>query len=302
MNREQWLAARREIITASDVAAILGYDDRRTALDVYVNKITGQEIEDSDAMLLGRCLEDGIGRAYAVKTGRPVSEFPEYYMAVHPEIPWLAATPDRETERPTPVRVDDSVVKMSIGESGPLEIKHAGWMKRRDWEDSAPLFVQIQLQIQIACMSTSWGAYCGVVGGSEIHYDDMDFNKAFFDNAVEQLDEFHWRLKHKRPPAVDCPKHLKAIKALYPNDNGETVDLSPEIELLDAQREEAKRTAKESDAQADELEAKIREAIGSATFGKLPSGVILSLKTTPRKGYTTVVKPTTYRTLRRISK
>jgi putative phage-type endonuclease len=288
MKREQWLEKRRTLITASDVAAILGWDDRRTALDVYVNKITGQEIEDSDAMLLGRCLEDGIGRAYAIKTGRPVSEFPEHYLAVHPDIQWLAATPDRETQRDN--------------ESGPLEIKHAGWIKRRDWEDGAPLFVQIQLQTQIACMSASWGAYCGVVGGMEIHYGDEDRNDAFLLSAITQLDEFHWRLENKRPPPVDSPKHLKAIKALYPADNGETVDLGDDIQLLADQLEAAKSISKSSDEQVDELSAKIRSAIGESTFAKLPDGTILSLKTTNKNGYTSVLKPASYRTLRRISK
>ena len=289
-SRSEWLDARQKYITASEVAAILGWDERRTALDIYVAKKTGSHIGDNDAMLIGRCLEGGAASVYAEKTGRPIYD-PNPCLAVHAELPWLAATPDRLTW----ATEEDS---QSVGGS-PLEIKNAGWVKRRDWEDGAPLWVQIQLQIQMACLGAIWGAYCGIVGGCEIHLGDVDFSEEFFGDAVERLEEFKWRLDNNKAPPVDSPKHLRAMKLLHPNDNGETVDLSQEILGLANQLEAEKEVIKSSSESKDEIEARIREAIGSATFGRLPDGTVMSLKTTARKGFTSVVKPTTFRTLRR---
>jgi putative phage-type endonuclease len=293
-NRAEWLHNRRELITASDVAAILGWDDRRSPLDVYASKITGSEISDNDAMLLGRCLEGGIATAYAEKTGRQVLATNGFTMWFHDSFPWLAATPDRLIFK------ENTVDFSRPPETGaPLEIKHAGWMKRRDWEDDAPLFVQIQLQIQMACMGAQWGAFCGVVGGAEIHYGDLDLNQPFIDTTIEKLDEFRWRLKNSRPPEPTMARDLRAVKKLFPLDSGKTVDLSDEYKSLADQWETAKQLSKENDGRAEELESKIRAAIGGATFATLPDGTVLSLKTTARKGYTCEVKPTTYRTLRR---
>lgn len=43
-DRAGWLALRRTMVTASDVAAILGEDQHRSALSVYVDKITERQV------------------------------------------------------------------------------------------------------------------------------------------------------------------------------------------------------------------------------------------------------------------
>lgn len=292
-SREQWLAKRRELITASDVPAILGWDPRRTAWDVFADKMTGQSMSDNDAMIIGRELESGIASVYAKKTGRKIVN-PESGLYVHSDIPWLGATPDRLTWR------DENAEDVMPWEPGcPLECKHVGFYNKAAWEDGAPLYVQIQSQIQQACMGAPWGAFCGIVGGSEIHLGDLDFNSEFFESALPHLEEFLRRLRENDPPPVDSPKHLGPVKKLYPLDNGETVELSSEYLDLANQWEAQKTLGKQADEAREELEARIRAAIGAATFGRLPDGTILALKTTQRKGYTCEVKPTSFRTLRR---
>lgn len=60
-NTEDWLDIRRQHITGTDVAALMGVSPYTTALDVYLNKtIGGGEIEDNDSMRFGRTFEAAI--------------------------------------------------------------------------------------------------------------------------------------------------------------------------------------------------------------------------------------------------
>jgi predicted phage-related endonuclease len=311
MDKAEWLKKRKEMITASDVAAILGFGAHKTALDVYVEKVMGTEMADNDLLLMGRALEDGIAKIYEIKTGNKIvaggydilldfvrpdmpwwggkeivsGDKDDILFFVHPDIPWLGATPDRI------VRREDI--------DGPLECKHVGFYKRDEWQDGPPDWVVIQNQIQQACMKAPWGAFCGVVGGSEIHYGDLEFKSDFLEAAYPVLDEFHQRIKRKDPPPVENHRHLKAMKALHPLDNGVTIKLDESFTALANELEQAKEDIKELAEKKDELEAKLREAMGDNTFAVLSDKSILSLKTTENKGYDKKVKPFTYRTPRR---
>jgi putative phage-type endonuclease len=293
-SRDEWLTERnRLVINASDAAAIMGFgaptisgEPRQTALDVYVSKKVPTDV-DNDAMLIGRCLENGISEIYASKTGRVVENPGDYTIFVHDEYPWIGSTLDR-------------VIRLDNPEStGPLELKHAGWMKRREWSDGVPLWLQIQLQLQIQCAKSSWGAFCGIVGGADIHYGDMDRNDRFFESALPVFDEFRWRLENNRPPPVESHRNLDSVKKLFPEDSGETIELGEQDLFLANRRETLKRSNKEIEKEIKEIEAKLKLSMEKATWGKLPDGSILSLTTTKNKGYTKVVDPYMYRTLRR---
>lgn len=61
-DRDTWLAARRTGIGSSDVAAILGVADQRTALHVWHDK-RGELVDDAgEPALWGRLLEDPVAR------------------------------------------------------------------------------------------------------------------------------------------------------------------------------------------------------------------------------------------------
>lgn len=290
VSKKEWLSNRRYApsggyrITASDVGAILGWDPRRTALNVCENKINGSETPDNDDMMAGRCLEPGIADFYEKKTGRLVRNPGDTFMNVHPDFDWLAATPDRFT--------------WEIGEEesqgSPLEIKHARSKKWREWQDGAPLWVQIQVQTQIACAVAPWGAYCGFVGGAPF-MGDIERNDGFIDSTLLILDDFILRLNAGILPDVTAPRDLTPIKKLYPHDNGETIMLTADDKDLADGWQQAKEDRKKSEDEREMKEAKLRAKIGGATFGSLPDGTILSLKTTVRKD------GVTYRTLRRMS-
>ena len=62
--RAAWLAGRKSGLGGSDAAAVLGLSKWRTAVDVYMDKLSdGHEQEQSDPMYWGRCLSSSSPRS-----------------------------------------------------------------------------------------------------------------------------------------------------------------------------------------------------------------------------------------------
>ena len=118
---------------------------------------------------------------------------------------------------------------------------------------------------------------------------------------VAKLDEF-WGYVERRemPPVDESEATAKALARIYPEDDGETVDLPIEASKWDEELEEIKARQKKVKEERTALENKIKAALGVATFGQLPDGGRFSWKLQERSGYT--VKPTQFRVLKRLKK
>jgi putative phage-type endonuclease len=283
--RERWLARRRELVTASDCAAILGYDPRRGPLAVYAEKIGAVEGPEGDWLEFGRDVEGAIAKGYARKTGRPVRDLGGHELQVHPDCPWLAATLDRETEGcellPAPAGVEGPA---------PLELKAVGGRAVGGWRDEEPQHFVIQVQIQMACTARQWGAlgamFHGMVGSIEPR--DVPRNDRFLRAALPVLEAFHLRVKRRQPPEeVDAlPATSYALRHLFADTDGETIPLDHAALEAANRLERAKQRLEDATEEAEELANRLRRIMGPAAFGALPDGSFLSLKVTPRRGYT----------------
>lgn len=299
--REAWLAARRELITASDVAAILGEDPRRGPLAVYASKVGEVEAVETVPMRRGRRFEGAIADEYADQTGRPVGALGEYEITRHPDIPWLGATLDRLTagSPATPDPFGGTVAESRGGRvvgHAPLQLKMAVG-SAQDWKDEPPLGPVIQVQVEMACYSSSWGALTALVGPGPLATVDLVRDDAFFKALVPQLERFRWHVEHRIPPEADGkPGTGEAIRRLWAGEDGATVPLDAEAERLVSEWESAKDRIAAADATATALENRLRARVGSASFGALPDGRFLTRTLTKRKGY--FVEPTEYRVLR----
>jgi putative phage-type endonuclease len=295
--RKAWLARRKELLTASECAAVLGQDPRRGPLAVYAEKVGDVEVEETPWMRWGRRVEGAIAEGYAEETGRPVTDLGAHEIQVHPALPWLGATLDRQTagSEKTPAPIDHGPFY-----GAPLEAKAVAGHKAAEWREDPPLEYQIQLQVQIACTSATWGSLVALIGGLSLAWRDLLRNDRFLAAALPKLEEFWLRVQRRDPPEADAlPGTTIAIKRLWSEDDGETVALGHEaLELVDGWEAARLRTTEAEERQQD-LENKLRLRLQGATFGALPDGTFVTLKTTSRKGYTAVVEPTTYRTLRR---
>jgi predicted phage-related endonuclease len=185
---------------------------------------------------------------------------------------------------------------------GDLEIKNVGAFNS-DWRDgkdiSLPLYVQAQVQHQLAVTGFGWAVVAALIGGNSLKTIEVARNQEFIDELEAKAVEFWDRVQRKEAPPIDGSEASnKAVKRLHPDDSGETVELTEDARSLAEGWEEAKEEEKTAKAHALEADNKLRAMIGAATFGKLPDGRIISLKTTEKAGYTSTVKPSKFRTLK----
>lgn len=268
--RETWLRRRRELVCASDVAAILGFDPNRSAIQVYMEKLGLESAEETELMIRGREFEDPIAWAYTRQTGRYAHNLGSFEIQLHPRAPWLGATLDRVTgarETTAPLQL-----KMALGSA-------------RDWRDEPPLHYQAQVQTEIACFGSSWGAIAALVGPGPLWVQDIVRDDAFMDAALPPLEEFLWRVRRKEPPPVDNSLALEPMRRLYAGGNGRTVELGDDAGQEFTQWIAAKDAVGHAESWAEEMEARLRARLGEATFGTLPGGQVLALK--QRKGCAT---------------
>lgn len=292
-SEEQWRAIRRELVTASDAAAILGADTHRGPLSVYADKVSGIEQEDRLPMRRGRRFEAAIADEYGEQMRRPVEPLRAFEISLHPDLPWLGATLDRLTlgtlQAPDPFGGCDT--------RGPLQIKMAIGSASEWSEEDPPLRFVIQVQIEMACYGARWGSLCALTGPGPLKVHDLERDDAFLAEAIPRLEEFRDRVRRREPPPADAlPETARALSRLWPADDGSTVLLDraalDTVNRWEAAQAREQKAAAEAAAATNELHRRL----GPAAFGSLPDGSYLSLKTTRRGGYT--VKPARYRTLR----
>jgi len=269
--REAWLEAHEGIISASRVATILGMNPWRSPLSEYAVSVGAMAPEqETISMRRGLAMEPLIAALYAEETQRLTVQPKPFTMFYHPAYPWIACTPD--------------AMWRNGGACGVLELKDVGHRMASEWDDEPPLIYRVQLQVQIWVMREHGldgpGSLAAVLDGSRFVWRDEVLHQEFIDAIIPRLEEFRRRVELRDPPPAigGDESSLEALKALYPTDSGETVWLPPEAEEWARQYEEAKCQEKEAGERKNMARALLYGAIGNATFGRLPSGLVYSLK------------------------
>ena len=284
----EWLKARKELLTASDMASIFGANPFKSELTLWAEKTGAVEPDDlsqSEPVQWGKVFQDAIGRRFGSKTGRTVKPAPPFNIYVHPEVEFLGATLDFwETDE-------------KKGE-GILETKAAV----SPWQDEPPIGYQIQLQCQLAVTRLPYGTLCAFQG--MLHpptWIDYEANPAFIKTLISRAEAFWWRVKTKNaPPVVNdgSESTRETLKALYPRDLGTQVALPPEAMAWTLELSTLKDGAKQLDEQIKARENAIKAAIGDATFGVLADGTGWSWKEQVRNDPPREARETRFRVLR----
>lgn len=299
-SRDVWLASRTTAIGASEVAGLFTDENgnslspHTTPTKLYLER-TGQlqpEELNAEHVAMGNLMEPVIAGIYEQRTGRKLWRGGDYCVAVHPTIPQLRATPDRW------------VVEAKDREGlGLVQLKNANAFMIHDWDDGPPRHIEIQVQAEMCVTGRDWDSVAVIFGGNHFEKYDIERNVDFCAEIEEQVKWFFGRVRGMDPPPIDgSKKTLEAIRRLHPSDDGSTRLLPEEavawLDLLETAKAEGKQ-AEERETQA---KAKLIDAIGAATFGELPDGRKLSLKTTETQDRVSVVRGSKFRTLRIMSK
>ena len=139
----EWFAARKGKITASIAAACLGLNPYESAAKAW-RIIKGTEPDhDNYHMRRGRDKEAAARRLYEARHGVQVAEAG---FVVHPQLPWLGASPDG-----------------LVGPMGVLELKCP-----KALPEDVPVYHTVQCVIQMACTGRWFTDYLAYVGPGQI--------------------------------------------------------------------------------------------------------------------------------------
>lgn len=288
-DRQQWLEERRKGIGSSDIAALFGVSPYASPLSVYASKLgfdMGPQDEASEIrMRVGRELEGMVCELAAAEFKEEAKvrrNFDSFEMPGHCHI------------RSTP----DGTIWSYREEPGVLEAKVVGEHAPSTWHHGVvPQDHELQVRHQMLVTGRTHGVIAALLlGPSKLLVREIEWDQKVADAIKAKCDDFWFNHVVPRvpPPADGHPATARAIKALHPSDSGLMVELGAKEMEEAATLQHCKHLIADVDAQSDELQNKLRLAMGDATYGILPDGTGLSLKAQTRGG-------TTFRVLRTMS-
>ena len=279
-DRPTWLARRRLGITASEVAAIMGYSPWLSRFSLYWQKQDGFEEGDAPNKRRGRRFEPLILED------------------------WQAAHPDRVTtlggdgsicyahlwqniERPWQLATLDAVVDPD--QAKPLELKTSvsidGWGETGS--DIIPLYYRVQLLWQMRTLGATEGYVAAWLGAGlddfrwyRVPYDAVDL--AELERAAN---DFRQQLAEQRPPLIDeMESTTTTLRRLHPelDDREEIV-----ADRLAEQWRKANQAVKAAKDSQRIVENAIRQQMGNARRAVDFTGRTVALRIKyKRKAYT----------------
>lgn len=223
LSREDWLSVRRNGIGSSDAAAAVGLNPYKSQLALWMEKTGRDDLfapidvnDDSTPVYWGSLLEPIVAASYAKRTGNRVRKVNAVLQ--HPDHPFLLANLDREI--------------IGVPEVQILECKTAGVQGARLWKDGVPEYVQLQVQHQLAVTGKRAADVAVLIGGQDLQIHRIKRDDVLIERLI-RLEEVFWGYVQSdiAPPVDGSDSADQALRRLYPNDVGSTVDFSQDLEM-----------------------------------------------------------------------
>lgn len=264
-DRGAWLAARRAGIGGSDVAAILGVNRYRSALEVWAEKC-GYEIprEESEAAGHGHGLEGYVLAELAAASGVAIDRL-ENVTRRHPSVEWAFYSPDGAAW-------DDCACEGVLPEA-----KTVGGWASLDWEDGIPAYYWPQVQHGL-WVTGLWRALVGVLRGGpyaiNFRWSWVERDPRYVEECVPALARFWRSVVDREPPAPDgSDSAAKAIKAMFPESiREEPIELPGALADEAAEHDALKAEMAALDQRAREINNRARLALGEHARGLFADG------------------------------
>jgi predicted phage-related endonuclease len=250
-------AVRATGIGGTDIAAILGCDERRDAFSVWKQKRGELEREPpTPRMLLGKAFERGILQYYADLTGRELRYVDETLR--HPSRPWMVYTPDA----------------LCIHEPRGVDAKFVSWDQRFRWgatADDIPAYIQAQAWWYMAATDLPVWDIAAVTSDGDPLFYTVERDGRIEAVMLAAAEEFYTRylIGDETPALGASPETARWLKQAFPRHTAPKPRpaTEPEVALLEeyAQaRAEAKQTATEKTARENAIKFAIGDGAGLA--------------------------------------
>jgi len=223
LNRDEWLTIRKQGIGSSDAASAVGLNPYKSQLELWLEK-TGRDTnlpkvdpkDDTSPMFWGTLLEHIVAAHYTKRTGHKVRRINAVLQ--HPTEPFMLANIDREVTGASDVQI--------------LECKTAGLNGARLWKDGVPEYVQLQVMHQLAVTGKQTADVAVLICGQELQIHRINRDEAMIARLIELERAFwHYVETDTAPPADGSDSADLALRCLYPQDQGQTLDLSADLEM-----------------------------------------------------------------------
>ena len=268
--REEWLAVRKQGIGSSDAAAAVGLNPYKSQLELWLEK-TGRDTslvkldpqDEESPAYWGNILEPIVANHYTKRSGHRVRRVNAVLQHPDPKLPWMLANIDREV-----IGADDVQI---------LECKTAGINGARLWKEGVPEYVQLQVMHQLAVTGKQAADVAVLLGGQHLEVHRIERDESMIARLID-LERLFWDyvVSDTPPPADGTESAEAALRCLYPEDNGQTLDLCQHTELASTFLEF--KAVRQSIAQQETREAQLKQvlqqAMGAATRAEFAEGYI----------------------------
>lgn len=235
---DEWLEARRGLITATDLPVILGLSPWKSELELADEKrglLTPDE--ETPQMRMGRAMEDLVREEVQREKGWRLRHVRR--MLIHPTIPWAAASLDFVT----------------TGDRRIVECKVSG---RREWEDGIPEDVEAQVRWQMGVAGIDLATVAVWYSGRRLLLRDVSHDPQAFAGLVRIAADFRARLAAGGPFTTD-----KAYPGRrWPRDDGAVIPADGELEAMYQSLLKARTAADEAALLVDRIEGAIKARMG----------------------------------------
>lgn len=214
--REEWLEARRKMITASEISIVMGLSPYSSPYALFHRKTGVLPAEpDNDAMALGRHMESYVAEQFARRHPEFLVLGDGTALFAHPGRPWMGATPDRLVHERWGFGRDPLAV---------LECKVDGGSE--DWgedgSDQIPVHYRCQVLFQMDVLGVTTGYLaCLLWHRRQVRVYELTMDRDAWHDLVVMRGEaemFLRRIEAGDPPDVDWrPATRDALKRLHPS-------------------------------------------------------------------------------------
>jgi predicted phage-related endonuclease len=290
-SREQWLAMRRQDVTASTAGALLGLHPYVSAWSLWAEKtgLVPSDGEMTPAMERGLELEPiAIKRLQKMHPDWNVNIAPFYWRDTEAR---LGATPDCYAE--------DNARGLGIIQIKSVEPSAFREHWYEDDELRPPLWIAIQAIIEAHLTGASWAAVAAlVIGyGIDLHVMDVPIHPGIITRIKAETKAFWEMIERGEEPSPDYGKDAALIEQIFAKPEEIEIDLSADNSLPEAVAEyfTLGKSLAEIGDQRRARRAEILHKLGNASAARIATGRI-SAKVIKRKAY--AVAESSYRTIK----
>lgn len=205
MPLDEWRKLRKKSLGGSDAAVIVGLNQWKSQYTLWADKKEFiSEIEDNEAMRVGRDLEQYVAERFCEETSKKVRR--RNAMFLHDNYDFISANVDREI----------------VGENAGLECKTTSVFNKSDFESGeVPLYYYCQCMHYMAVMGYEKMYLAVLVLGKAFYWFEILRDDAEIENLINREVEW-WNsfiVGDKVPPLDGSSSTDSTLNEMYPEDN-----------------------------------------------------------------------------------